>query len=73
MKAKVYLDDHEIEADYCALQGAPTDAILETAEANACDFILMGSYGLSPIRELYADSTVNRILRQTSVPVLLAR
>jgi nucleotide-binding universal stress UspA family protein len=73
MKAKIYLDDHEIEAEYVAEAGAPTETILETAEAQACDFILMGSYGLSPIRALYADSTVNQILRQTRVPVLLAR
>lgn len=47
--------------------------ILRTADEEGVDTILMGGYGFSPILEVLFGSTVDSVLRGTSVPVVVCQ
>jgi nucleotide-binding universal stress UspA family protein len=51
----------------------PEQAILHVADEIAADWIVMGAYGHTRIREWILGSTTSHVLRQARVPVLLAR
>ncbi len=72
-KAQAYLDEQKIVATFVQKQGAASTAILDTAEAEGCDFILMGGYGLNPMLEVILGSTVDQVLQESSVPILICR
>lgn len=72
-QAQTYLDEHKIAATFIQKQGAASAAILDTAEAEGCDFILMGGYGLNPVMEVILGSTVDKVLRESAVPILICR
>lgn len=48
------------------------DALLAHAEAHACDLIVMGSRGLSGIRE-YLGSVSHAIVHRSDIPVLIVK
>jgi nucleotide-binding universal stress UspA family protein len=56
------------------LKTGPVDeAILAAAREHACNLILMGGYGLSPLLEFALGSAVDKVLRKAEVPVLICR
>lgn len=70
-----FLARHEVRADILALdrhidQG---QALLAMALEEAVDLIVMGCYGHSQFRELFLGGVTRTVLRETSVPVLMAR
>ncbi|MEN8171568.1 MAG: universal stress protein [Chloroflexota bacterium] len=72
-KAEKYLKKHGIQADYVTKDGPIAESILETASEHESDFVIMGGYGSSPIREVVFGSVVDEILRATKLPVLICR
>jgi nucleotide-binding universal stress UspA family protein len=48
-------------------------AIVETAETNAIDLIVMGSRGLSDVQGLVLGSVTHKVMQTTDVPVLVVR
>lgn len=48
-------------------------AIVETAEKNKADMIVMGTYGRSGLSRVLMGSVAERVLRETSLPVLTVR
>lgn len=72
-KAKDYLDEQGVTATFVQKIGSASTAILDTAEAEGCDLILMGGYGLNPMLEAILGSTVDRVLQESTVPVLICR
>ena len=50
--------------------GEPSQMILETADREGADLIVMGTHGLGGVRKLLLGSTTERVLRQTPVPLL---
>jgi nucleotide-binding universal stress UspA family protein len=54
-----------------AAVGKPAPEILRVAVERGCDLIIMSSRGLSGVRKLFFGSTTERVLRETSVPVLV--
>lgn len=75
--AKSYLRKHNVEAVYV---NAPLgdyesvgDAILRTVTAHHCDHIIMGGYGRTAVLEIMLGSTVDYVLRESHVPVLICR
>lgn len=73
MAAQVYLEDHQVQAQFAAEKGPVAEAILRTVRASQADFIIMGGYGLTPVMEVVLGSTVDRVLRETDKPVLICR
>lgn len=53
--------------------GHVAKAIVEAAEANGIDLIVMGSRGLSDVQGLMLGSVTHKVMQTTDVPVLVAR
>ena len=47
--------------------------VLQVAQRESCDLIIMGAFGHSRMRELFVGSTTDGILRSAEIPVLLYR
>jgi nucleotide-binding universal stress UspA family protein len=56
--------------EYDVAVGKPAVEILRIAEARKVDLIVMGTHGLTGMRKLFFGSTTERVLRETTVPVL---
>lgn len=48
----------------------PEDAILDYAEKQEIDLIVMGTHGRSGFKRLFLGSTTERVMRRTDLPVL---
>jgi nucleotide-binding universal stress UspA family protein len=59
--------------EYRVAVGKPATEILRMAGALGVDLIVMSSHGRSGMRKLFFGSTTERVLRETSVPVLVTR
>lgn len=57
--------------EYDVALGKPPVEILRVARERACDLIVMSSHGLTGARKLFFGSTTERVLRETSIPVLV--
>ena len=73
MRARRYLEEHGVTASYVLEYGSVAENILKTAATRGCDLLLMGGYGLDPLREVVLGSTVDEVLRRARLPVLLCR
>ena len=49
------------------------EAIVHTAKARGCDLIVMASHGHRGLMQLVLGSQANRVVAQSSVPVLICR
>jgi nucleotide-binding universal stress UspA family protein len=56
-----------------AIDRRPYEIILETAEANGCDLIVMASHGRSGIGALLVGSETQKVLTHGTLPVLVHR
>jgi nucleotide-binding universal stress UspA family protein len=71
--AREYLASRDVKADY-RLEGGPVaDTMLRLAEEERCDLVLMGGYGHGPVVEAVVGSAVDRLLRESRLPVLICR
>jgi nucleotide-binding universal stress UspA family protein len=52
---------------------APFRAIIDTAAAEACDLIVMGSHGRSGVQALLLGSVTQKVLAHATIPVLITR
>lgn len=66
-----YLEAHAVPATLLPESGPVADVILDTAEAQSCDLILIGGYGHSPVIEVVLGSVVDQVLRSSQWPVLI--
>jgi nucleotide-binding universal stress UspA family protein len=57
--------------EYEVAVGKPPVEILRVARERSCDLIVMNSHGLTGARKLFFGSTTERVLRETTVPVLV--
>lgn len=64
-------DDRDVDVVERVVGGNPHEAIAEYAEENGVDVIVMGSHGRSGIRRALLGSVTERVLRTTTVPVLV--
>ena len=71
--AKSYLRKHGVQATFIEEYGAAGDAILHTGQAYQCDLLVMGGYGRGPVLEIMLGSTVDHVLRESQLPVLICR
>lgn len=72
-EARNYFQAYPVEAEYAACTGDPAERIIHYAQECAADFIVMGAYGHSKVRELVLGSTTAYTLNHASCPVLLTR
>ncbi len=72
-RARRYLERHAIRAQYLAPHLPVAKAILEVAEGEDCDWILLGGYAGPPVVEVVLGSTVDQVLREANLPMLICR
>ncbi len=53
--------------------GTPAEVIVETAQENNCDLIVMGIYGHSTLRDVLVGSTAKWVIKNSPIPVLVIR
>ena len=68
----------QLKAEYIrvttnVLEGPPAEAILDVAEAEKFDLIVMGSRGLGRLQGLLLGSVSDRVLHHAKIPVLIVR
>jgi nucleotide-binding universal stress UspA family protein len=72
--AQKYLEKLNIQADYVLDEcDSISDSILEIAKKYKSELIVMGGYEASPVYEMVTGSTVDQVLRDTHIPVLICR
>jgi nucleotide-binding universal stress UspA family protein len=67
------LAERGIEAPHLFVKGHPAQVIIETAEKEASDLIVMGAYGHSRFLKVLFGSTVDDVLHSAPCPVLICR
>jgi nucleotide-binding universal stress UspA family protein len=67
-----YLDIHEVEAHYIISDRGATDYLTHTIEEHNVDLVLVGSYGVSMLRQVLAGSALDYLLRETKVPIFIS-
>jgi len=70
-KAREYLTARNIEASFITEIGSPAEVILEIKKNRDCDFLIVGGYGYQPVMEVLFGSTLDALLRQADVPILI--
>ncbi|MCI0395495.1 MAG: universal stress protein [Chloroflexi bacterium] len=73
VEAQEYLAGHGVEARYISAAGPTAEAILTTAEAYGCDWLIMGGYGANPVVEVVLGSVVEKVLQESERPVLICQ
>ncbi|MGY6268226.1 universal stress protein [Achromobacter denitrificans] len=79
--AQAYLDGLETEARHAlvpcsaivTVNDHPHQAIVETAQSQGCDLIIMGSHGRHGMTGFLLGSETQRVLAHTRLPVLVFR
>ncbi len=72
-EARRYLEGLELEAKFIQAEGPNDRVILNSIEDCGCDFLMMGGYSRGPILDILIGSTVNRVLNEVAIPVLICR
>ncbi len=72
-RAQGYLEMQGGLATFIKEQGRVAEVTIRTAEEQACDLIIMGGYGFSPVMEIVLGSAVDEVLRTSRRPVLICR
>lgn len=67
------IHDDGIKADVVVEEGIPAELVLQTAARDGTDLILTGTARSEPFGRLLLGATVERLVRQASVPVLMVR
>ena len=60
--ARHYVEQRGIEATFVLKERPITQAMLAVADAADCDWIIIGGYGFSPLRQSVTSSTVDQLL-----------
>ena len=67
------LRDHGVHVASLAYSGFPADAIVETAEAEQADLVVMATHGYSGIRRWALGSVADKVLHAIKTPLVLVR
>ena len=66
-------EEHNVKFRSLVRCGGPGRTIVQVAQAEGCDIIIMGSRGLSDFSGMVMGSVSHRVLRHSTVPVLVVR
>ena len=53
--------------------GNPAEVIVDAAQEQNCDLIVMGTHGHGTFTEVFVGSTAKRVIKHSSIPVLVIR
>ncbi|MFB6126053.1 MAG: universal stress protein [Halolamina sp.] len=66
-------DDYDVPVETAILEGTPNREIVEYAEREGCDLVVMGTHGRGGIDRLLLGSVAEKVVRASEVPVLTMR
>lgn len=72
-EAETIAADYELPVEFTLLHGTPREEIVEFAETNDVDHIVMGSRGRSGMSRLLLGSVAETVVRRSPVPVTVVR
>ncbi|MCB8969002.1 MAG: universal stress protein [Ardenticatenaceae bacterium] len=72
-RARAYLEEHEVNAEFVLRAGDIAAAIRETAVARQTNLLIMGGFGYRAMLHRFLGSTVDNILRNFPQPTLICR
>jgi nucleotide-binding universal stress UspA family protein len=72
-KIKVKYASEGVKVFTTVVFGSPSKVILEYTKDESIDLVVMGSHGVSGLREIFVGSNAERIVRSSSVPVLVIK
>jgi nucleotide-binding universal stress UspA family protein len=68
------LEDLEgLDVETAIVEGSPARDIVEYAEDEGCDLVVMGTHGRSGVNRLLLGSVAERVVRTSPVPVMTVR
>jgi nucleotide-binding universal stress UspA family protein len=73
LKAKDYLENLDISAQYIIESGQVVRNILDKAESGNYDLMIVGGYGKKPFFEIVLGTSVDKIIQQCSIPIFICR
>jgi nucleotide-binding universal stress UspA family protein len=62
-----------VDAETIVLEGHPSNEIIEFAQKNGIDVIVMGTLGKSGLDRFLLGSVAEKVTRNSSVPVLVVK
>ena len=68
-----YVGHHRIEVVQTRLTGSASQGILQHAEQQDFDLIVMGAFGHSRLHDLILGGTTTYMIRETTIPIMLNR
>lgn len=71
--AKKVAEDKEIDYEGVVLEGDPAHTILEFAELNKVDMIVMGSLGKGGLERFLLGSVADKVVRHSKISVLVVK
>ncbi len=66
-------EEADVKVKPVLLRGIPAEEIINYAEENDINLIVMGTKGLKGIKRLLIDSVAKNVLRHSKVPVMIVR
>jgi nucleotide-binding universal stress UspA family protein len=66
-------EESDKTVETCIIEGSPSREIVEYAEREACDLVVMGTHGRGGIDRLLLGSVAEKVTRACNVPVLTVR
>ena len=70
-QARAFLDQRGIKAEYQPAEGEPADTILEVAERDNADLIVVGTRELNLVQRLLGQSVSDAVARHADRDVLI--
>ncbi|MDO8886030.1 universal stress protein [Candidatus Oleimmundimicrobium sp.] len=69
--AKKKILDEGVKADFKVVSGDPSDRIVELAEEEKVDAIVMGTHGTTGLARFFIGSVADRVVRKAHCPIVL--
>lgn len=66
-------ESREIDAEYLIREGAPAEILIEWAGTQESDLIVMGSHGRTGLTRLLMGSVTDRVIKNSTCPILVVR
>ncbi len=71
--AKAPLAGHDGKIETVILEGNPAEKILQYAQTNRVDLIVMGSKGMAGVNNLFIGSVTRQVALKTTRPILIVK
>lgn len=72
-EARRYLQGRGVQASYLRREETIVEVIKEQVQEKGIDFILIGGYGATSVVEVVLGSSVDQVLREVQLPILICR